>query len=366
MTKQIRFGVVGVCGGYGRGSHMIASLNSVPPVKVVAICDIDKARLDKANESLGVEQVYYNYDEMLDKANLDAVFIATPMNLHAPQSIAALKRGVHVLCEVTAAVSLQECKDLVAACKTSKAVYMMAENYNYNSPVMAVQEMVKRGLFGTPYYAEGGYLADCKGLAELTPWRRKWQVGINGITYVTHNLGPILLWMPGERVVSVCCSGAGHHYRDPRGMAYEAEASSTMMAKTTSGNQIVIRSDFLSTRPGGGVYYTLQGTEGSYECLPGLAHRIWLRSKSQEPQWLDMKDVEPEFLPDRWKDAVAKGMNVSADYFQTVDFVNAILGKALNPIGVHESLDLTIPGLVSQLSIAEGGRWMTVPDSRMW
>ena len=366
MAQQFRFGIVGVCGGYGRGSHVIDSMNSVPNVKVVAICDVDKDRLDKANESLAIEQVYYDYDEMLDKAALDAVFIATPMDLHVPQSIAALQRGVHVLCEVTAAVSMQQCKDLVAACKASKAVYMMAENYNYNQPVMAVQEMVRRGLFGTPYYAEGGYIADCKGLAEVTPWRRKWQVGINGITYITHNLGPIMMWMPGERIVSVCCSGAGHHYRDPRGLEYEAEASSTMMAKTTGGNQIVIRSDFLSNRPNFGVYYTLQGTEGSYENLPGLAHRVWLRSKSSEAKWLDMNDVQAEFLPACWKDAAAKGINVSSEYLQTVDFINAIEGKGANPIGVHETMDLTIPGLVSQLSIAEGGRWMDVPDSRTW
>jgi len=59
-------------------------------------------------------------------------------------------------------------------------------------------------------------------------WRRKWQTGINGVTYGTHSLGPILQWMPGDRVVSVCCAGSGHHYRDPRGAEYEMEDSVTV------------------------------------------------------------------------------------------------------------------------------------------
>jgi hypothetical protein len=49
-----------------------------------------------------------------------------------------------------------------------------------------------------------------------------------------------------------------------------------------------------------------------------------------------------------------------------LDFVNAIEGKAPCPIGIHEAMDMTLPGLVSQQSILEDGRWMSVPDSREW
>jgi hypothetical protein len=54
------------------------------------------------------------------------------------------------------------------------------------------------------------------------------------------------------------------------------------------------------------------------------------------------------------------------DYFEIVDFVNAVTGKAPCPIGIHEAMDMTLPGLVSQQSIAQGGAWLTVPDSRQW
>ena len=56
---------------------------------------------------------------MLDRSDVDAVVIGTPMQLHASQAVAALERGVHVLSEVTAGVSLEECEALVRACRES-------------------------------------------------------------------------------------------------------------------------------------------------------------------------------------------------------------------------------------------------------
>ncbi len=54
------------------------------------------------------------------------------------------------------------------------------------------------------------------------------------------------------------------------------------------------------------------------------------------------------------------------DYFEMLDFVNAIQGKTPCPIGIHEAMDITLPGLVSQQSILQDGAWLDVPDSRAW
>lgn len=365
---RINVGVVGVCGAVGRGAGMISAINNAAPLNVRAVCDIDTGRLEETRARFGVEAAYADYEEMLDKGGVDAVFIATPMNLHVSQSVAALQRGIHVLCEVTAAVTVEECRELVAACKESDAVYMMAENYIYDRPAACVAEMVRRGLFGTPYYAEGGYVAEIKGLEKQTPWRRKWQLGVNGITYIAHNIGPMLEWMPGERVVRVCCSGAGRRYTDTAGIGYEAEASCTMLGKTSGGGQIVIRSDFLSNRPEAGIYNCLQGTEGCYESprYPGDTHRVWLKSMASDRKWTDLGNLMAEFSPAYWQDAVAADVQASGTDFQCVWFADAILDKAPNPIDVHRALDMTLPGLISQLSIEREGEWMDVPDSREW
>jgi hypothetical protein len=92
-----------------------------------------------------------------------------------------------------------------------------------------VRQLVARGLFGEVYYGEGAYIHELKVLNEQTPWRRRWQTGVNGSTYPTHSLGPVLQWFDRQRVTAVCAMGTGHHYKDPRGDAYEMEDSVTMM-----------------------------------------------------------------------------------------------------------------------------------------
>ena len=117
---------------------------------------------------------------------------------------------------------------------------MMAENYIYTRQNQVVKQIAREGLFGTLYYAEGEYIHELKALNEVTRWRRTWQTGIDGITYGTHSLGPILTWMSGDRVVSVACAGSGHHYTDPRGDPYENQDSCVMLCKMRSGGLVKI------------------------------------------------------------------------------------------------------------------------------
>jgi predicted dehydrogenase len=287
-------------------------------------------------------------------------------------ALAALERNLHVLSEVTAGVSIEECRALVVACQTSRGMYMMAENYTYMQPNVMVREMVRRGLFGTPYYAEGEYVHELKELNEITPWRRVWHTGINGITYPTHSLGPILQWMAGDRVVAVSCAGSGHHYRDARGAEYENEDSCVMLGKLASGGLVKIRVDVLSDRPHSMANYQLQGTDGCYESAraEGDTHRVWLRDRCPDPNtWLDLMTLTDEFLPDFWKENLAAAESSGhggGDYFEVLDFIDAIEGKRPNPIDIHAAMDMTLPGLVSQQSIAQDSAWLPVPDSREW
>ncbi len=372
-NSKIKVGIVGAC-GRGRGFRIGCEAAGV---RIKAVCDINTEKLYEIAQLLGADEKYTDYETMLEQADIDAVIIATPMHLHAEQAISALKRNIHVLSEVTAAVSIEECKALVQATKESNAIYMMAENYTYMKPNVFIRELVKHGLFGEVYYAEGEYLHDLKGLNEITRWRRKWQNGIDGITYGTHSLGPILQWFPDDRVKKVCCEGSGHHYRDPRGEEY-AQDTSVMLCKTEKDRLIKIRVDMISDRPHAMTNYQLQGTDGCYESSRGGPidrGKIWLRSLSKEIRWLDLETLmnidsfAEKYLPEEWKnppDGVKKAGHGGGDYFVIKDFVNAIQGIYPPPIGIHEAMDMTLPGLISQQSIKEGGRWIGVPDSREW
>lgn len=365
----IQLGIAGAC---GRGSSFKAVLDALPIFHVRAVCDINAGELPKAAAYLGAEQQYTDYEAMLDREPLDAVLIGTPMPFHVPQSIAALQRNIHVLCEVPAGVHIEECRELVRAATHSKAHYMMAENYLYFRQNILVRELVRQGLFGTTYYAEGEYIHELKELNEITRWRRTWQTGINGNTYPTHSLGPILQWMPGDRVVSVTCAGSGHHYQDPRGDFYENEDTTITLCKMRSGGLAKLRLDMLSDRPHSMNNYHLQGTDGAYESAraPGEKDRIWLRALGHAPNsWIDLKTLEDAYLPQSYQQGLEEARKAGhggGDYFEWTDFAEALLGNRPPAVDIHAAMDMTLPGLVSQQSILEGGKWLDVPDSRNW
>ena len=362
---------IGIVGAAGRGGSFRAGIEATGVARIHAVCDIREDALGAAAEKLGAAETYLDYEQMLAESELDAVVVGTPMQLHAPQCVAALEANVHAMSEVTAGVSIEQCRELVAACAKSDAVYMMAENANYSKACVLVTALVKEGLFGEAYYAEGEYLHDLKYREATTPWRRKWQTGIRGITYGSHPLGPVLAWMPGDRIVRVCCEGSGSHHLDLEGRHY-AEDTSVMLGKTARGALIKVRMDMISDRPAVTCTYQLQGTKGAYESARSRqgTPRVWLADLCEDKeQWLDLWELQDRYMPDVWRNppqAALESGHGGSDYFEMLDFVRTIAGEIACPIGIHEAMDMTLPGLVSQESALREGEWLPVPDSRDW
>ena len=363
MANELKVGLVGA----PRGSGYVRVFQAVTETALVAVCDLNAEILDQVGDRYGIEQRYTDFEKMA-KSDLDLILVSTPMPLHVPQSVIALEEGKHVLSEVPAATDLEQCWRLVNAVKSSGRKYMMAENYTYTKSSVLIRELVRRGLFGDVYYGEGEYIHELKALNEITKWRRKWQTGRNGSTYSTHCLGPLLQWF-NERVVTVACFGTGHHYKDPRGDYYENEDSTKMICKTTKGGLIEIRVDMLSDRPHNLSYYSLQGTKGCYEAARGFgdAPKIWLAAHSDSVEWRSLWDFEAEFMPEIWRSPPEEALRAGhggGDYFEVREFVDAIVNDTKPPIDVYESLDMTVPGLISEASINRGGVPLPVPDFR--
>lgn len=363
MENELKVGIVGA----PRGSGFVRAVQTVSETTLTAICDINKDVLEARANQLGVEKQYTEYEEMVD-SDLDVIIVATPMPLHVPQAVMAMERGKHVLTEVPAATDLEQCWQLLQAVRKSKCKYMMAENYTYMKPNVLIREMARQGLFGEVYFGEGEYIHELKGLNEITKWRRKWQTGRNGCTYPTHSLGPVMQWFQ-DRVATVCCIGSGHHYRDPRGDLYENEDSTTMICKMTHGGQISVRLDMLSDRPHNLTYYSLQGTKGCYEAPRGFGdnHKIWLKDYHKELQWHSLWDFEAEFMPEMWRNPPEEALKAGhggGDYFEIREFVDCIIKDTRPPVDIYDALDMTVPGLVSELSVNNGGMPVPVPDFR--
>ncbi len=368
MADQLKVGVVGCA---GRGGAFLNTFNIHPNTTLHALCDINEEGLKERGAEMGIDQLYTEYEQMLAQSGVDIVMVGTPMPLHAPMSVAALEHDIHVLSEVPAAVSVEEARALVQAANASEATYMMAENYTYMRPNVLVKALAHKGLFGEIYFGEGEYLHELKGLNEITKWRRKWQTGINGCTYGTHSLGPVLQWTQ-DRVVSAMCAGSGHHYQDPRGDYYENEDSILMLCRMSKGGLVKIRVDMLSDRPHNMAYYSLQGSAGVYEAARGLSDepKIWLRElHGDTPEWHPLSELEEEFMPEIWRnppEEAVKAGHGGGDYFEIMDFVEAIVTGTPPPTDIHAAMDMTLPGLVSQQSILQGAAWLDVPDSREW
>ena len=184
---------IGIAGA--RGLSAMTGFQSLPEVEVAALCDLNEELLDRESKKYGIKKAFRVFEDMLAD-DIDAVVIATPMQLHVAQAIAALQAGKHVLSEVTAGVSMEELWWLVETVEQSGKVYMMAENYCYIPQVQLIQNMVDQGLFGEVYFGEGEYLHELKDLAFYqdgrVSWRSYWQLGRRGNFYPTHSIGPLI------------------------------------------------------------------------------------------------------------------------------------------------------------------------------
>ena len=357
--------------GAPRGSSFVGAFRSIPETEITSICDIDEKRLLEIAEKHHIPGRYTDYEGMLEKEDLDIVVVATPMHHHVPQAVLALGKGINVLTEVTAAVSLGQCEELVRAVRDSDAKYMMAENYCYRRPNVLVGNMVRKGLFGEVYFGEGEYVHDVKGMHhdELgrPTWRTVWQVGKRGCTYGTHSLGPVLEWF-GDRVAWVTCEGSGVHTNPEHVM----DDTIIMICKTTGGALIKIRLDMLSNRPHNMVYYAVQGTKGCYEAPRGFGdeHKVWLQDYSEgKVEWRSLWDFEEKFMPEMWQNPPEEAKRAGhggGDYFEIHDFVDSIVKNTTPRIDVYKAMDFTVPGLVSEKSILNHGQAYSVPDFRDW
>ncbi len=199
MNTPIRLAVA----GGRRGGSFNAALEAFNDrVALTAVCDVDERMLAKWQSERPAIKTYQDYSQLLNDPDVDAVLLATPMMLHARQAMAALDSGKHVLSEVIAATTLDECWDLVETVERTGLIYMMAENNCYHRETMMVLNMAEQGLFGDLTFAEGAYIHDCRHLLFNDDGSRTWRgVAADGVQisrangYPTHSLGPAAQWL---------------------------------------------------------------------------------------------------------------------------------------------------------------------------
>ena len=184
---KVRIGFVGL--GM-RGPGAVERMSFIEGVEIKALCDkfpdrvssaqtiLEKAGLPKAKEYTGEE----GWKAMVESNDLDLIYITTPWHLHTPMALYAMKNGKHAATEVPAALTIDECWELVETSEKTKKHCMMLENCCYDFFELLTLNMARNGLFGEVIHAEGAYIHDLlrseflkKGICRYVAAARKWQ-----------------------------------------------------------------------------------------------------------------------------------------------------------------------------------------------
>lgn len=149
MTARI--GVVGI--GWWATFNHIPTIQAGNHAEIVAICDLDAARLSVAGDKFGIAARYTDLDEMLAKENLDGVMISTPHIAHTGPAVAALKAGCHVLVEKPMATSAADGRAIAEAAVSAGKQVLVPTGMNFTSFTQKASQMVKEGRIGEVRHA---------------------------------------------------------------------------------------------------------------------------------------------------------------------------------------------------------------------
>src|SRR5688572_2991562 len=145
--STIRYGVVGL-GHIAQVAVIPAFAHARRNSELVAIVSGDRTKRRELARRYRIEHTftYENFDECLRV--VDAVYIALPNSMHAEYTLRAAAAGVHVLCEKPMAVTVQECRQMIAACRKAGVKFMVAYRLHFEAVNIAAMELARRGQLG--------------------------------------------------------------------------------------------------------------------------------------------------------------------------------------------------------------------------
>ena len=143
----IRWGIIG-CGDVAR-KRVAGAIQNDPNSELVAVCRRNEKKLREFADEFRVSTATTSAEELIALPEIDAVYIATPVNLHCPQTIAAAETGKHVLVEKPMAMSTAECDEMIAACSKADVRLGVAYYRPFYPVVYRIQQLIAAGEIGT-------------------------------------------------------------------------------------------------------------------------------------------------------------------------------------------------------------------------
>ena len=151
-TPRIRWGLIG-CGDIAR-KRVAPALNNSANSKLVAVSRANSQLLDSFADEFSVEKRYPDWRDLIQDPEIDAVYVASPVYLHADQTIAAADAGKHILCEKPMALDVAQCDQMIAACNRKRVKLGIAYYRHFYPVIRRIKEIIVSGELGDAVFTQ--------------------------------------------------------------------------------------------------------------------------------------------------------------------------------------------------------------------
>lgn len=366
-------------GGMGYASAKLYARH--PAVEFTAFCDSAEGRAAALAASFQKETGYTvtgypSYEEMRSGACYDAILLCCPPDIQVAYACAEMRRGIHVLSQVPAAFTIEECRELVRTVRQTGAIYQLAEQTRHWQFIRHWRELARTGAFGQILFAAGSYLhnepawdffRDTRSGASVVTadprdhrnphYQKNWRYRVftHPILYLPHTLSP-LLSITGGRVTQVACMATRKGGYSLEGFA--VRDIETALMQLSNDTLLQVQAGF--TTPHGPIkdtgahWYRVNGTKRAVE---------WARSTIDTP-----KSWTPEagWRTEEWTtaDEGETTPHGGVDGWPIATFIDAILRDAEPPVDVYTAVETAAPAILAAQSAEQGGTTLLVPDFR--
>jgi predicted dehydrogenase len=321
--SKIGVAIIG-CGGITLQNHL-PGLALCPDVRVSALCDANPEVLERAKQVAKVDVTSTDYRTILERADVNAVIIATPNYLHAPIAIEAAKAGKHVFCEKPLAMNFDEARRMYQAAETARVRHMTAFTYRFVPGMRFMKHLVDKGAIGQPYHFRSCRLQDWG--QRSVGWRQVAKLAGSGeigdmlshrIDFAHLLLGPMAQLVAHTRIF--------HPTRG--GQASDLEDWVVIVSDFAAGATGVLESSKIATGQGESMYsqdhVEINGSEGSLRYDTQRPHEVLIAKK--EGKTFARTEIPREFLvwPGSPRDPNQGDPLFVFRYDQNFEFIDAI------------------------------------------
>jgi predicted dehydrogenase len=268
----LRAGVIGV--GWAGHQHADAYA-ALPGVELAGIAGLEPEVRAALAERHGVERHVDRWEELLEDDSLDVVSVCVPTFLHAPVTVAALERGLHVLSEKPIARGPEEADAMVAAARSAGRVLDVAFNHRQRGDIQALKALIDSGRLGQVYYAKAWWMRR-SGIPTLGSWFTRAEaagggplldIGVHVLDYALHLLGsPVVETVSASTYDLLGSSGFGSDPRETKSGGdgtFDVEDLATVFMRLRDGATLLLEASWAGhTEDGDDFGITVFGTEG--------------------------------------------------------------------------------------------------------